>query len=77
MYCIISYELINPIVNKPIILKIIISANISMQIKIKAMIDNIVDNEKCTSTRGIRILIVKIKNQNNKAASNTKRSGTA
>ncbi|MBS6509827.1 MAG: hypothetical protein KH369_16615 [Paraclostridium bifermentans] len=48
-----------------------------MQIKIKAMIDNIVDNEKCTSTRGIRILIVKIKNQNNKAASNTKRRGAA
>ncbi|WGX76888.1 hypothetical protein QJS64_07665 [Paraclostridium bifermentans] len=36
----------HPIINKPTILKIIISANISMQIKIKAMIDNIEDNEK-------------------------------
>lgn len=37
----------HPIINKPIILKIIISVNTSMKIKIKAIIDNIEDKEKC------------------------------
>lgn len=50
----------HPIINKPIILKIIISVNISMKIKTKAIIDNIEDKEKCLDKLQVFVVLFNI-----------------